>query len=277
MRIFQNISAAFAIIFSTFFGFYASAKTALLVTHYGSSDNDTRAVTIDKITADMKDSFPEIEVREAYISPIVRDNLAKKGIIKDSPVEALLKLRVEGYDSVYVQSTTIIDGGEMAEVRKSVAETSQFFNFIKVGNSLLHTPDDCMELVEILAEHQSEPDEIIIYVGHGNFLPSTATYTQLDYIFKNKGYERFYVSTIEGYPDAKATLHEIGMKSKIKKVKLIPLLLVCGNHTRNDIANDFADEFKSAGFDVEVVMRGLAETEAVRKMYVAKAMRLMSE
>ena len=256
-------------------GFLANAKAAILVAHYGSSDDDTRAKTIDRISSDIRQVFSLFEVREAYISPVVRRNLAKKGIETDSPTESLLKLRAEGYDSAYILSTTIIDGAEMAEVRKSVTDVSPFFDFIKVGDSLLHSPDDCARLAGILSDYSPNPDEAVIYVGHGNALPSTATYTQLDYMFANQGYPRLHVSTIEGYPDADATLRELKSDPNITKVTLIPMLLVCGNHTKGDIAVDFAGAMKSAGYEVEIVMRGLAELQAVRDMYVDKARNLI--
>lgn len=275
MRRINILSIARLFFVTTVINFNAEARTALLIIHYGSSDDATRLATIDRITSDMRAAFPETEVREAYISRPVRENLAKRGIKTDSPVEALLRLRVEGYDSVYVQSTTIIDGTEMAVVRESVSSVRPFFSFINVGNPLLETPEDCQELVNILADYPCSDDEAVVYVGHGNMLPSTATYTQLDYIFANRSLTRFHVSTIEGYPDVKATLNEVGADKGIKKLILIPLLLVCGNHTKHDIAEDFAGALRQAGFEVEIKMRGLGEVRAVRNLYVEKARALM--
>ena len=71
-------------------------KAALLITHYGSSDPQTRALTLDVVTREAQEAFPQFTVREAYISPIVRKRLAKEGVYKDSPTDALLKLRAEG-------------------------------------------------------------------------------------------------------------------------------------------------------------------------------------
>ena len=92
-------------------------KAALLITHYGSSDPQTRALTLDVVTREAQEAFPQFTVREAYISPIVRKRLAKEGVYKDSPTDALLKLRAEGYRTIYVQSTTLIEGSEMTSVR----------------------------------------------------------------------------------------------------------------------------------------------------------------
>lgn len=256
--------------------FNAEARSAILVAHYGSSDDNTRIATIDKITADIRSEFPSMEVREAYISPAVRNNLTQRGISTDSPTEALMRLRIEGFDTVYVQSTTIIDGMEMAEVHKSAQDMAPFFSLIKVGNSLLHSPDDCLELVGILSDYPCENGQAIVYVGHGNNLPSTATYAQLDYMLTIEGPASFHVSTIEGYPTAQTTLNELKRDKKIKTVTLLPLLLVCGNHTKNDIAGEFADVLDKAGYRVNVVMRGLAEVAAVRRLYVEKTRRLLT-
>lgn len=111
-------------------------KTALLITHYGSSDPDTRALTLDVITREAKETFPQFEVREAYISPIVRRRLEKQGVHKDSPVDALLKLRSEGYSRVLIQSTTLIEGSEMTSVRRDAESVKPFFKEIKVGKSI---------------------------------------------------------------------------------------------------------------------------------------------
>ena len=70
-------------------------KAALLITHYGSSDPQTRALTLDVVTREVQEAFPQFTVREAYISPIVRKRLAKEGVYKDSPTDALLKLRAK--------------------------------------------------------------------------------------------------------------------------------------------------------------------------------------
>lgn len=252
-----------------------SAKKALLVTHYGSSDEKTCALTIDRITGDMSAAFPFIEVREAYISPIVRKNLANRGHEIDSPEKALLKLAVEGFDTVYVQSTTIIDGFEMSEVRKAAKMATPWFSCIEVGEPLLNNPADCKKLIDILALYPKDADEAIIYVGHGNMLSSTATYAQLDYMMAEMGLEGYHVSTIEGYPTSQSTIRQLRKEDSVKKVTLLPLLLVCGNHTHNDIAVDFATDISNAGLQPQTIKRGLAEVDEVRALYVEKARDLM--
>lgn len=255
----------------------ANAKSAILVAHYGSSDDSTRAKTINLITRDISLAFGGTEVREAYISPIVRKNLVRRGITAKSPVEMLIDLCAAGYDTVYVQSTTLIDGSEMGEVRRSVESVRPFFRHIVTGNPLLYSPDDCMEVAEVLAKEPCGEGEAVVYVGHGNNLPSTATYSQLDYMFSATGHTRIHVSTIEGYPTATSTVEALKRQGDVSAVRLVPLLLVCGNHTRNDIAGDFKRTMSEAGFGTEVVMRGLGESEAIRRIYVERLRKLIGK
>ena len=255
-----------------------SAKSAILITHYGSSDDGTRAKTIGLITREVREAFPSYEVRESYISPVVRRNLIKRGINVESPVDALLRLHCDGYDSVYVQSTTLIEGEEMAQVRESVRLVAPFFSFTAIGRPLLYTPDDCLSVADILLREPCARDEAVIYVGHGNLLPGTATYSQLDNMLMVNSHNSgvYHVSTIEGYPTAQSTLAQLAPVKKIKKIKLVPLLLVCGNHTKRDIAGEYSDTMREAGYSPEVVMRGLGETKAIRDIYIYRIRQLIS-
>ena len=251
------------------------ARQAVLLAHYGSSDDATRAATIGRITSDVKAALPDMEVRQALISPVVRRNLAARGIQADSPDMALLRLACEGYDTVYIQPSTILDGEETAEVHRAADRTRPFFSFLKVGEPLCCSPDDCRRLVEILMREPKAEDEAVVFVGHGNNLPSTATYCQLDYMMGTAGQTGFHVSTIEGYPTAQTTLARLKADKRVKRVKLVPLLLVCGNHTRHDIAEDYAGVMQQGGLRPEAVMRGLAESPEVRAIYVERVLSLL--
>ena len=93
-------------------------------------------------------------------------------------------------------------------------------------------------------------------VGHGNQLPSTATYAMLDFMMKAHGLKNFHVSTIEGYPTLDATLLQL-KETRPKSVTLVPLLLVCGNHTKEDIAGVWKTELEKQSYQVNVRMQGL--------------------
>lgn len=257
----------------------ANARKGIVVAHYGSSNDETRELTLDKITHNIKVAVgTEIIVKESYISDVVRNNLARKGIKSFSPEEAFLAMRVEGVDTLIVQPSLIIDGGEMEEVRKAVAKVRPFFKHIEFGRPLCYYPEDFQKVVQILSKEDAEGADAVIFVGHGNELPSTATYSQLDYMLADCGKQNYHVSTIEGYPSAETTMRQLQRSpKKIRKLKLVPFLLVCGNHTKEDIATEYSDIFKRNGYETNLLMRGLGEIDEIRDIYAARVVNTLTK
>lgn len=258
---------------------YSHARLGVVVAHYGSSNDATRTLTINRITQEIRDAAgPDIPVAEAYISPAVRKAMTKRGLEALSPVDAMLSLRSAGFDSLIVQPTLIIDGAEMAGLTHDVESLRPFFSQIDLGRPLCFTPDDFEKVVDILAADDIADAEAVIFVGHGNSLPSTATYAQLDYMLADRGLIGRHVSTIEGYPDAESTARQLARESPgIRCVRLVPLLLVCGNHTLNDIAGHYANTLRAAGYEPQILMRGLAELPQIRALYVARVMAMLGQ
>lgn len=244
-------------------------KEAILVAQYGTSIAETREKTIDLIFDEIKAANPDAEVREAYIAEAVRKKLDKMGVHKDSPIDALLRLHLEGYNKVIVQPTLLLDGTEMEELRKQVSQVEHLFDKVTVGTPLLYTIEDFQRFIPILVSSVPKSKGGVVFVGHGNPYASTGTYTMLGAMLKEAGHDHFFVSTIEGYPTAHSTTIEL-KKAKEKNVTLVPLLLVCGNHTINDINGDFRNSLQEAGFKTDILFRGIAEVEDIRRLYIEK-------
>lgn len=254
------------------------AKKGIVVVHYGTSNIETQALTLDKITAEIKEAMGnDIPVEEAYISPAVRKNLKLTGVEKLSPTDAFLTMTLKDVDTLIVQPTLLIDGGEMEEVRKAVDQVRPFFNTVELGHPVCYTPADFEEIAAILMQEEPEGNDAIIFVGHGNELPSTATYAQLDYMLSDLTDQNIRVSTIEGYPTVGATMRQLSRSPmKIEKVKLVPFLLVCGNHTRRDIAGEYSEALSNRGYKPQLLMRGLAELPSIRAIYISRIKKLLS-
>ena len=62
------------------------------------------------------------------------------------------------------------------------------------------------------------------------------------------------------------------------KVILAPFMIVAGDHAKNDMAGDdpesWHSQFKSAGYEVEPVLKGLGEYSGIRKILVEHLSRL---
>lgn len=241
-------------------------KAAILMVYFGSTHDDTRALTIESLNQKVKQSYKELEVRDAFTSRMVIRRLKDKGIEKQNPVEALSKLKAEGFTHIIIQSANIIEGIEMEALRREVAAMANQFKDIRIGNPLLYAPEDYEAVIKALA-NSSETEKAIIWVGHGTYTPATAQYAMLDYMLRAKGYDNYFVTTVEGYPsfdDMTAKLE----KSDTKKVVLRPFMFVAGDHAKNDIAGDMKEALEAKGYQVEVILEGLGQNEGIQNIFM---------
>lgn len=250
------------------------SNAAILMVHFGTSEAQGREKSLEAINASVKSAFPDMEVRQAYSSGVVRNILRKQGLAFQSPLEALMQLCAEGYQKVYVQSTTLMEGIEMRTIREAAASVSQFFEELKVGNPLLYSQDDCHRVLDILTQETLEKSQNAILIGHGTSHPSTATYAMLQMMLDEKGLTNWQVATIEGYPTQTMVVEKLRYK-KPRKVLLVPLLLTAGDHARNDIAVEWKDYFEQQGYNVSVLLRGIGEIKAIRDIYISHIRDLM--
>ena len=247
-------------------------KTALLMVHFGTTYDETRSKTIDAINAKAAQTFPELTLREAYTSRIVIRRLKERGIVRETPLEALLRLRADGFTRVIVQSTTLLEGAEMESLRRDVASVEGFFEDIRVGAPLLYDVADCAKVAEILAARHADAADArrkahVVLVGHGTYTPATATYSQMDYLFSAQGNPLFHIATLEGYPTFETMLARL-KAAGARRVTLVPLLFVAGDHANNDIAVDWKQALEAEGLQVDCRLEGLGEIPEIQDIYL---------
>jgi len=246
--------------------------TSLLMVHFGTTYDDTRQKTINAINEKARKEFPDMIVREAYTSRIVMNRLAKQGIRKDTPTEALLRLRSEGVRTVKVQPSYVIDGIEMDRLRKEIEQVRPFFDSIWVSTPLLYSVEDAETVCEILVNRHpadNKKREHVLFIGHGTEGPATALYSQLDYMLRANGHVNYHVATIEGYPTQATALNQI-KSMKGRKVTLVPLLFVAGDHANNDISVEWKETLEKEGLSVDVRLEGLGEVPEIQDLYIKK-------
>lgn len=256
-------------------GLKPGEKAALLMVHFGTTYDDTRTLTIDALNRKAQEAFPQLDFSEAYTSRIVIRRLKQRGIRKDTPLEALLRLRAEGYTHIVVQSSHIIDGVEMESLRHDVESVRTFFKDIRIGTPLLYSVDDCEKVASIVAERlnsgrpqgKQRKQEHFVLVGHGTYTPSTAIYSQMDYMLKAGGWTNFHVGTIEGYPTVETLLAQL-KASKARNVTLQPFMFVAGDHARNDIAGEWKERLEAEGYTVTVRQEGLGQIPEIQDLFI---------
>lgn len=242
-------------------------KAAILMVHFGTTHADTRRLTIDVLNEKVKQTFPELEVREAYTSRIVIKRLGDSGIKKQNPSETLKQLHAEGYTHILIQASTVIDGVELESLHRNVEEASSLFKEIRLGEPLLYSPHDYEKVIDALT-FGNDNSTAYIWVGHGTYDSATAQYAMLDYMLKAKGHANCFVGTIEGYPEFDDMLAQL-KASRLKKAKLIPFMFVAGEHAKNDIAGEWKENLEKEGFTVEVEMKGLGENSKIQDIYIS--------
>ncbi len=244
-------------------------KAALLMVHFGTTHDDTRALTIDAINQKAQEAFNNIEVREAWTSRIVIRRLKSRGINRLNPLEALKQLKADGYTHILIQSTNIIEGIEMESLRKDAESMRDDFKEIRIGNPLLYTPTDYETVIAAITNGKPK-NEAIVLVGHGTYTPATAQYAMLDYMLKEKGFKNFFVGTIEGYPTFDSMLAQLNSQ-KTKTICLVPFMFVAGDHAKNDIADEWKTELEKKGYTVHTLLEGLGQNPAIQKIFIEHA------
>ena len=94
------------------------------------------------------------------------------------------------------------------------------------------------------------------------------------------GYSNYFVGTVEAEPSLDDVLALVEY-SAARKVVLLPLMIVAGDHANNDMAGDEEDAWKSvftaAGYEVECVLTGLGAYTGVQQMTVEHAAEAMAQ
>lgn len=242
-------------------------RTALLMVHFGTTHDDTRQLTIDAVNNLAQQAFPQTEVREAYTSRIVIKRLAQRGIVRQTPLEALLQLRADGYERVVVQPTHIIPGEEYATLLNDVRQVEHLFKYVRVGKPLLYTLADCREMAgKLTAAHATEKHTHVVFVGHGTEHPANAIYSQMDRLMKQCS-PRCHVGTIEGFPALDDVVQQL-RQAKARRVVLVPLMFVAGDHAKNDISVEWKEALEKEGMQVELCIEGLGQRADVQDLFV---------
>ena len=242
--------------------------TAMLMVHFGTTYDQTRAKTIDAINEKAQKEFPGMALAEAYTSRIVMARLEKRGIHKETPTDALLRLRSQGHRRILIQPSYVIDGIEMDRLRKETDNLRPFFDNLWISTPLLYSVEDAQQVCDILAARhpaETKKHEHVLFVGHGTENPATALYSQLDYMMRAQGHPNYHVATIEGYPTFDTAVGEM-KQMKARKVVLVPLLFVAGDHASNDISVEWKQQLEELGFSVELHIEGLGEVPEIQDL-----------
>ena len=252
-------------------------KKAILVVSFGTSYLDTLEKTIEKAEKQIRDNFSEYDIYRAFTShKIIKKLKEKYEIFIETPEEMLEKLYENGYEEIIMQPLHMIPGEEFIYINKIADSFKEKFEILKVGRPIFYyqgieeLPQDYSLFIEATKELYEENNAVVL-MGHGTAHPANSVYGCLQALFEDEGYENLFVTTVEGYPNFENVIKRLRRRN-ISEVTIAPLMVVAGDHARNDMASDEDESLKSMleaeGIKVNVHMRGLGESERFNQLYI---------
>lgn len=237
---------------------------ALIIATFGSTHEDALRRDLDPVVRDLKTAV-QVPVRVAFTSRMVIDRYEKKtGIRYENEVEAVEGFLNEGFkaEEIFIQPLHIVEGIEYEKLARLKSRG------VAVGEALFHGEQDLRRFVDDVGHRFEAPT---VFVGHGSPTAADKDYDALNRLFEEKNLPH-RVCTIEGSVDDRVPLSfmkEMGYKD----IQLAPLLLLAGDHAKNDIFGDddsVKNRFEAAGISVTPVAGGMGSWDFVRAIYVEK-------
>ena len=253
-----------------------TAKPVILVTSFGTSYASSRHATIGAIESDIREAFPDYDVRRAFTAQIIIDHIEKDtGRHIDNFEEAMDKLLAEGVSELIVQPTHLMDGYEYTDIANSLENYKDKFDKCALGAPLLVSEEDQVAVAKAIKaamESYEDADTAICLMGHGTEADSNAIYATMQKVFEDQGYTNYFVATVEATPTFD-DVAEAAKKAGFTKAVLRPMMVVAGDHANNDMADEsdpesFASVMKNAGFEVTSVIEGLGQLSDIDEIYV---------
>ncbi|MFZ2472838.1 MAG: sirohydrochlorin cobaltochelatase [Methanothrix sp.] len=269
----------------------AKENPAILLVVFGTSYPEAQAA-YKNIEELYQEQFPDAEIRIAFTSDYIRRKLIERDNISiDNPLTGLAHLNDEGYVNVVVQSLHVIPGEEfhdLANIVDRVRGIDGKFGFknLVLGTPLLMSMEDYRNASKALAvqfdqkttgtnrtplSSPRDPKQMaVVFMGHGTEHPANSAYSQMDGILA-EDYENVLLGTVEGYPGYDEVLS--GLKaSGVKKVRLMPFMVVAGDHALNDLTGNESESWKSMlekeGFEIDYNLKGMGENDGIAEIFV---------
>lgn len=240
-------------------------KKAILVTSFGTSHRDTRKKCLDSIQKEVAEKYGSENVERAYTSGIIRRIIEKnEGVHIFDQEEGLKVLKDKGFEEIITMSLHILNGIEYSKLDDK---------FGKISKPLLLDDEDFKRIAENKEFNDLEGNDAIVFMGHGTESEADYTYQKLQDEYLKAGKNNIFIATVEG----KVTIEDIIEKMKekdFKRILLKPLMIVAGDHAKNDMSSDDEDSWKTIlkneGYEVTAVLKGMGEYKFIREMFMDK-------
>ncbi|MGI6211100.1 MAG: sirohydrochlorin cobaltochelatase [Anaerovoracaceae bacterium] len=259
-------------------------KYEILVGSFGTSYNDSRILSIGAVEKAIQKAYPKFSVRRGFTSQIIINHIqARDGKAIDNIDEACQRAVKNNVQYLVVQSTTLMSGSEYDELKTTVNKYSKKFKKVAFAQPLCSSDADKEAVAKVVyadaakkANFSSTEDAVastdtaFVLMGHGTSHEAQVLYTDMQDAVTSLGYKNCFIGTVEGKPETTSLENTI---QKVKdagytKVILRPLMVVAGDHAKNDMAEEWSDAFEAAGIEATSQIYGLGELSDIQDIYV---------
>ncbi len=247
-------------------------KQALVITSFGTSVPEARG-SIEAVETVLREAAAGYTAVRAFTSSIIRRILASRGENVPSLTETLGQLWNDGVRNVVVQPTHLLYGYEYDKLKAEAESFAGRFEKLTVGKPLLAGQQDLLQFAEKIAQaHPQQDGKAVVYMGHGSGHFANAVYPALQTALQFAGRSDILIGTVEGWPRLEDILRQLKTPCK---VQLLPLMLVAGDHARNDMAGEWKERLEEAGHSVQCSFTGLGELVWVQDMYRSRLLEIL--
>lgn len=273
---------------------------AIVLASFGTSDVEAleAILNVEKRT---REAFGDYEIHMAFTSNVVRKIWHRRAADPDfraahpqvpeglysitNPLTTLALIQEQGFRTVLVQSLHITNGSEWDYVQSIVRNLGSItalqknkipFPYIALGDSALGDgsparQERAVRAIEPLVKEARSEKAALVFMGHGNDLLDISAYRDFAATARHCYEHPVFIGLVEGnylFEDLLAELKQAG----IKKILLAPLMLVAGEHAKNDMAGNDPDswvnQLQREGFAVELKVKGLGLLDDWADIYV---------
>ncbi len=251
---------------------------------FGTSYEDARTSCIDPVEELIKKNHPKHDVRRAFTSRrIIKKLKDRDNIYIDNEIEAMEKMIADGIEELYLQPLHIMPGYEYEKVKLAVVRARHKYNAkIVLGEPLIFSEEDytlVMGALDIELENLGKEEQLEnwLLMGHGTHHPANATYSCMQLQFE-MNQKPINIASLESFPNLDHMVPQLKRKG-IKKMGILPFMLVAGDHAQNDMAgpdeDSWVNRLTADGFDVKPKVVGLGALSSFQKLFADKVNKLI--
>lgn len=249
-------------------------KKALAMISFGTSNKEAEQAIVC-IEQALEKEFPDYHCFRAFTSKIIIQKIEqeqKRKIL--TPKQLLSKLAEQGYTEVICQPTHMLHGMEYDALQKQIESFKNQFTSLKIGMPMLHDLEDYRHCATIYQKEMEELKECeaVVLMGHGTKHFVNSAYCQMEKVLKLFVNPHYYMATVEGFPTIEDVIIQL-KQDDICKVRLVPFMIVSGEHAHQDMAGEAEDSWKNqlerAGYETEVCFTGLGEYEQTAQLFIS--------